>query len=503
MAFTVHKNQVYDVNWGGRVASLSPTTTITCTELPFGNSFCQDALTDITSADFRQVMPVQQIEFDVAEASALRNKNLDSASIQQVSYIHVPVTNTEELVLIEFDPDTGDICGWSRDIESEDSSHRFAKKAGGRTALFAVPLTLSQNPMNYAKRGALDLPDSLIRRGKTLFAIFSLSLEKLINSSLNKIVSAIEKTVKENETLQWFDSNLNLPKVSPEHRAGLRGKKILLFVHGIISSTRGAFDELVKSENCYASLHEKYDGNLLAYDHWTLAKTCLENALDLAHELPAGVRVDIICHSRGAAVVRALIELEGPRNIIDQKQIKIGKVCFVAGACEGSALAQRDTVERLFKIFAVTNKVLSPGSRLPNLFWSYLIKMFLRGLQELPGTDSMDPDSKFIKKDLRATQSTKAEHYYYIRANYEAKGKLLRHADEIFVDQTFFSNGGNDVVVPYDGAGKNDNYLKDKVLKTNLLEFPITPARENSKVWHITFFEDPNVQHYLQKLFGQ
>lgn len=506
MAITVKASQGHYVHWGDRAGFIgSPSATINYSELPnvFDGIF-SGVLADLTSADFRHVTPMLQIESMLADVTALSHKHFGAELFDNVPSLRVQVatTNEEKLVLLEFDAETGNITGWSEEKEFMTPALGFSENLISKTALFDVPLLLPKNSMSYVVHKGISYPKSFVPGAKKVFALFSVPLEKLVGSALTPLFRLLEKTIKNKEALQWFDAGMQLPEITIPERAAMLGKNALLFVHGIISSTRGAFDDLVKIGDCYEFLHQKYEGNLIAYDHWTLGKSCLDNAWDLARELPEGITVDIICHSRGAGVVRALLELPELQEELAQKQINVGKVCFVAGACEGSALAKRETVERLFKIFAATNNMLASSSRLPNLFWVQLIKLLLRGIQELPGTDSMDPDGDFIKKQLRTTQSTLANHYYYIRANFDAKGELVNLLDEAFIDEFVFGNSGNDVVVPFDGAGKNDNYLKDKIEKTNLLEFPLLPEKENFDVWHITFFKNSNVQIRLKQLFG-
>ncbi|MDO8341898.1 MAG: hypothetical protein Q7T48_01740 [Cellvibrio sp.] len=504
MAITVKASQGHYVNWGERAGFIgSPSATIDYSEIAesLDNTFT-NVLADLASADFRHVTPMLQVDSMLTDVKALGKKHFGMALLDNVPSLRVQVTTTddEKVVLLEFDAETGDITGWRDEKEIKTPAMGFAENFSGNTAIFDLPLLLPKTAMNYAVHNGKGYPKSFVPGAKKVFALFSVPLEKLVGSALTPLFRLLEQSIKKKELLQWLDADMQLPEVTTPQRVNMQGKNVLLFVHGIISSTQGAFDDLVKIGNCYESLHQKYEGNLIAYDHWTLGKSCLDNAWDLARELPAGVTLDIICHSRGAGVVRALLELPELQNELAQKGIGVGKVCFVAGACEGSALARRETVQRLFKVFAATNYLAR--AKVPNMFWVQLIKLLLRGIQELPGTDSMDPDNDFIKTQLKESQKTLASHYYYIRANFEAKGMLANVLDENFIDEIVFQKNGNDVVVPFEGAGKNDNYLKNRVEKTNLVEFPLLPIEENSIVWHINFFEQKEVQTALQLTFA-
>lgn len=113
----------------------------------------------------------------------------------------------------------------------------------------------------------------------------------------------------------------------------------------------------------------------------------------------------------------------------------------------------------------------------------------MRGLQELPGTDSLDPDGQAIKR-LTAFSSSLTNEYLYIRANSDFSNTAVNLIDETAIDQLVFSDLPNDVVVPFEGAGVNSDYLNNGTLiKTELKTFGSWSTTQ-SDVWHITFFQN-------------
>ena len=135
-----------------------------------------------------------------------------------------------------------------------------------------------------------------------------------------------------------------------------KDKRVLLFVHGIFSSIHGAFGDLgdpAATDTTMKKLIDAYSGHVFGYDHWTISKTPLQNALDLLDAIPdqANWDIDVICHSRGGLVVRSLLSViaegveptnDGLRLVAQRRAGKIksiDKTFFVAAANQGSPLA--------------------------------------------------------------------------------------------------------------------------------------------------------------------
>jgi hypothetical protein len=84
------------------------------------------------------------------------------------------------------------------------------------------------------------------------------------------------------------------------------GPRTLVFLHGTASSTAGSFGALWDGGGPAPALFRHYGGRVLGFQHETLTKSPVENALALVEALrahvPAGGEVHLVSHSRGGLV---------------------------------------------------------------------------------------------------------------------------------------------------------------------------------------------------------
>ncbi len=88
--------------------------------------------------------------------------------------------------------------------------------------------------------------------------------------------------------------------------------RILIFIHGTASSFIGGFSGIQPA--AWDELHALYPGGLYAFNHYTITKSPVRNALDLFPVLPKGVKCDIITHSRGGLVGDVLTRCDAKRG---------------------------------------------------------------------------------------------------------------------------------------------------------------------------------------------
>jgi pimeloyl-ACP methyl ester carboxylesterase len=109
------------------------------------------------------------------------------------------------------------------------------------------------------------------------------------------------------EALRARSQGTPLPRLEGLNPADLNGKRgVIVFLHGLISSDVGTFDQLIvriKNDNSLADVH------LIGWPHDTLARIKV-NAQDLAELIenrlgPSGLPLLFVCHSRGGLVARA------------------------------------------------------------------------------------------------------------------------------------------------------------------------------------------------------
>ncbi|MCC2657429.1 MAG: hypothetical protein K0Q76_2537 [Panacagrimonas sp.] len=80
---------------------------------------------------------------------------------------------------------------------------------------------------------------------------------------------------------------------------------ILVFVHGTASSMTGSFGGLWTSAaglQARRDLFERYRDRAFAWEHRSMTRTPIDNALELAHALPIGADIHLVTHSRGGLV---------------------------------------------------------------------------------------------------------------------------------------------------------------------------------------------------------
>jgi hypothetical protein len=427
---------------------------------------------------------------------------------RSAAHFSIEVFREETLVGIEYDPASNEILDWHAPTAIvqtqlvEGTTNKIEKSSIFEVSRqeFDIPLYTSY-PQDQTSLSVADYSKGMRGLGKRFIQFFTLKsltryARKVSEKLLKPIMEKLDRQLSKDNILGFFKLNSKPRKLTDLQEKKLEGKTILLLVHGVISSSSDAFYAVRKDEKFFGNLVAKYDGNILSYDHLTLTKSITTNAMDLAAQLPKGSKIDIICHSRGAGVTRSLLELPAAQAKLDEKRIKFGKVCFVAGACEGSDLASEDALNRLFKIINKMRILLGAGS-LGAQPLSIAIKLILGGLQELPGTESMDPEGKYIK-GLKKSQSTRASEYHYLRANFDSRKHAIAALDNTIIDKVFFNDKGNDVIVPFHTAGITKTYLNGKVKKVKSLDLGNNKTPQYM-VWHITFFSNLEVKKALTK----
>lgn len=279
-----------------------------------------------------------------------------------------------------------------------------------------------------------------------------------------------------------------------------KNKRYLLFIHGIFSSTKGAFGDILLNrwdDDLLRKLSKFYD-KIIGFDHWTVAHSTLDNATALLDKLPDDCRLDIVCHSRGAGVTRCLLEHPNLARKLGQRGIKIGKVLYIAGACQGSELANPERIGSLVNVFSALSSIA--GSFLPLGLFTGLLKAVEYGVTHFPGIHSMSPQSPILKELNKPINQPDCE-YIYSRSNYEPSGKLKSMLDEIGIDRFVFQGQKNDGVVPFAGAGTFDQQVKKTITVTSGPEFGITRTEH---VYHTAFFEQEAVrQALIEHLTGE
>ncbi len=160
-------------------------------------------------------------------------------------------------------------------------------------------------------------------------------------------------------------------RVDSLEELGLRGDRparLLLLVHGLFSSTVGAFGALAAGADGQRFLRSAigtYDA-VLGFDHKTLSVDPRQNAQSLLRRLQrhhplAEVVLDVVAHGRGGLVTRSFVEQVLPES---DWPGRVDNIVFVASADAGTPLADpkrwRDLADVHTNLTAASTR--APGS---------------------------------------------------------------------------------------------------------------------------------------------
>ncbi len=296
----------------------------------------------------------------------------------------------------------------------------------------------------------------------------------------------------------------------------IRGKKALLFIHGTSSNTAGAFAGLKSGKHgdarIPATLFERYEGRVLGFNHHTMSVGVADNVKQFyeafrAH--PGEYPFDIICHSRGGLVARALTQL--PDAFLAKRldgwtrpagvKINIDRIVFVATPNGGTHLAKPGNIPDAVQLLANYVNML-PDSLLTiggGMILSLASAIAEAGLPHVPGLEDQGPDSELIKA-LCDCQNDAAR-YYGFEASFSTAGKLMKAAKAVgifsasasMMVKQLFGDQPNDLVVPTKGVADNTHF---KLTEERVVRF------EGEHVHHTNFFFQPEIKRVLDFLPG-
>lgn len=269
----------------------------------------------------------------------------------------------------------------------------------------------------------------------------------------------------------------------------------LLFVHGTFSTAHSGFAGL--PEDTLAELHRRYDGRVFAFDHFTLSHSPEQNVAALAARLPGDVHVDvdIVSHSRGGLVARALAgELDG----VAAPGLAVRRAVFVAAPNHGTALADADHMVAFIDRYTSILNLAPPGplevvSEILEAIVTVVKVVGHAMLRGLPGLLAMDPRGAFIER-LNSGAAPTAE-YFALSADYRPSGGLaalvLASVADAVIDRVF-ADAANDLVVPTLGVSEGGADPAFPIPSERMFSFDDTEG-----VQHSGFFPAPETSRRL------
>jgi hypothetical protein len=268
----------------------------------------------------------------------------------------------------------------------------------------------------------------------------------------------------------------------------LQAGPALMLVHGTFSRAHSGFGAF--PPDLVEWLHERYEGRVFAFDHYTLSEDPRQNVEWLLGQVPddARLNLDIICHSRGGLVSRLLAEQQADLPL-GTRQVDVGRVVFLAAPHAGTILADPEHLGDL--VDAATNLLnLVPDIGISDVLGAVItvVKQLAVGaLGGLDGLTSMAPGGEVLAT-LNGAPKAPAR-YYALAADFEpASGSgLAAYARDTLHDLLF--RAPNDLIVPTSGAWDTngsanfpieDRYIfpaSDGVAHNDYARHPVTAER--------------------------
>lgn len=328
----------------------------------------------------------------------------------------------------------------------------------------------------------------IVKLGRKIFKVLMVPLSKVIARPLEKIVGRIEGK-KRQELIRRLtaDDYRRLVTEPFSDWKSLDGKRSLLVVHGIFSSTHGMLSGFppMAMERLIAA----YGGRAIALDQITVSRSPEQNAADFLRGVkkarPNGrFEFDVLCHSRGGVVSRTLAERG--RSLVPDHNCSFRSVYFVAAPNAGSPLADAEHMVEMIDVFTnlITNFPDGPVLYAIEIVLAIVKLIAYTAETRLPGIAAMGTEG-YIPGVLNAAPAPDpAPRYAASCSDYEPgsgdNGLLNGRLADSVIDRVF-GQAADDLVTPRDGVfAANGHPL-----------FPIAGPvvyDASEHVWHSDFF---------------
>lgn len=335
------------------------------------------------------------------------------------------------------------------------------RKRGGATQRFRIAPRFAsgstEGPAGRAKRGIT------ASAGKMLLKVLVYPVTDLVLGPISEQFARKWETAHRPYGVRRFTpehyQEAGAEPMTPVEWAALGSGRALLFIHGTFSTAHGAFGAL--PQETMRTLHARYGGRVFAVNVFTLSDDPAANARWLLAQIPAGTRldVDIVCHSRGGLVARALAEHGAAQG--EEPRLRVGRVVFIGAPNHGTPLADPDhMMEMIDRITSALN--IAPTGAVTETLEAIVTAVKIIGhgaLKSLEGLASMNPSGQFLARLNRPGDVS--TQYFAVAADYtppEGGGffKLVtERAGDRLVDKVF-GDAPNDLVVPTSGVSEKN-----------------------------------------------
>ncbi|MFT4216085.1 MAG: hypothetical protein QM619_02730 [Micropruina sp.] len=354
--------------------------------------------------------------------------------------------------------DENGVVSWNFPVDSGDALAPTTRGSGD-VVRFIVPAfaTPDDSPDAAATRGVFGLI------GRKVLELVALPLAELVVPPLAGAAARLWESKSRIARARSFTpanyTSADVPSLADADWRRLASGPSLWFVHGTFVNTHTAFQAF--PPDLLAALSDHYGGRVAAIDHHTLGVDPIGNA-DLVRELvPDGVQIqaDIVCHSRGGLVSRALAG-QGGDPVFD-----VRKIVHVASANHGTALATpSNLVPFIDRVTTMVNLMPDGAAAVVEATLTsvlVVVKIIAKyGLTGIPGLAAMDSDGDFLS-GFNATELPADQ--FAIAADFTPSGgwraMALKNVQNVVVDRVFGS-AANDLVVPTAGVYEGDDAMR-------------------------------------------
>ncbi len=372
--------------------------------------------------------------------------------------------------------------------------------------LFVIPartahaVTALQSP-----HGGARLRGPITKWGRKIFKVLLVPLESLAAPAVTGIVRKTEEKHRQEliRSVTLANSNQHVREPFTDW-AALDGKRSLLIIHGIFSTTHGTLVSL--PARAMEELLAHYQGRVFGFDHLTVSRSPEDNARyfleTLKREFSGGrFAFDVLCHSRGGIVSRTLAERSS--ELMPDNNCTFRKIFFVAVPNNGSVLGDPGHVVDMLDTFTNLLTWFPDGSVLYSIEVLLAIVKLIAHTAErrLPGLAAMGTDG-YIQHVLNKGQTAPAAHYMAAASDYAADPRagnsLLTGAlGNRLLDRVFTLEGkrmANDLVVPCEGVFARNGHPSFPI--ANPLIFQGAEG-----VWHCNFLQQERTLKKIKEHF--
>lgn len=393
----------------------------------------------------RQVIQLRQTREVAAPTARSRSTALGEPAIE----LEVPDPGPEAGQLVLYTDEAG-IATWNL---ARDQTGQVSTTRGRATRTYVLRRHVAQPSGPQSTRGLVS--------GAAL-KVLQVLVFPLVDPILGRVAEGFARSWEQRKRpyriRRFGPGDYTTESVAPLETADwtkLASGRALLFVHGTFGRAHLAFPAFPAS--FMRKIDEAYGGRLFAFEHFTISEDPRMNAQRFVDALPPGIElnIDMINHSRGGLVSRALAELL-PRLDLGGRKLTVGTVVHIASPSAGCVLADADAMTHLVDRYTNWMQFLPANGAVDVLEAAItVLKMLAVGaFKGLGGLACMAPGSAFFS-ELNAPGVSTASRYRALAANYEPTDKELKSfARNVVMDEVFKQD--NDLVVPTGGVWESN-----------------------------------------------